>query len=164
SVTARYHERIEEHTGPDGWYLDPARCGGGCLADNGPNAYDLVRLLLGDCRVTAADLRRDKHGIDRQAIVSLQAESGAVARIELDWSYPGECKDVEVRLADGTVHRVDLLAGHDGFKASLWHEYIGVLTDFDRVLSGPSPDPDPGLSALAFVTSAYRKEISTVEA
>ena len=27
------------------------------------------------------------------------------------------------RLADGTVHRADLLAGHRGFKGSLWHEY-----------------------------------------
>ncbi|MGH7644739.1 MAG: Gfo/Idh/MocA family protein, partial [Gemmatimonadales bacterium] len=42
SLTVRYQERIEEHIGSDRWYLDPARCGGGCVADNGPNAYDLA--------------------------------------------------------------------------------------------------------------------------
>lgn len=164
AVTVRYLERIEEHTGRDAWYLDPSRCGGGCLADNGPNAYDLVRLLLGDCGVVAAELRRDTHGVDRQATVLLEASSGATGRIELDWSYPGERKDVEVWLADGTVRHVDLLADHIGFKASLWHEYVGVLTDFAGMLSNPVPGADPGLSALEFVNSAYRTSDTIVEA
>jgi len=40
SLTIRYWERIEDHVGREQWYLDPARCGGGCVADNGPNAFD----------------------------------------------------------------------------------------------------------------------------
>ena len=43
SLTVRYLETIEEHAGGDRWYLDPDRCGGGCVADNGPNVFDLVR-------------------------------------------------------------------------------------------------------------------------
>lgn len=157
-VVVRYCERIEEHVGRDRWYLDPTRCGGGCVADNGPNAYDLVRLFLGDVQVTHAVVSRDAQDIDRQAVVLLQAASGATARVELDWSYDGERKELEVHLVDGTTHAVDLLSGHAGFKASLWHEYVGVLQHFARVVSPTAPREDGGLPALALVTETYRAE------
>ncbi|MFC6066622.1 Gfo/Idh/MocA family protein [Streptomyces ochraceiscleroticus] len=162
SLTVRYEEMIEEHAGQDRWYLDPDRCGGGCVADNGPNAFDLVRLFVGDVRVTEAAVHRDAHGVDRQATVLLGAASGAVARVELDWSYPGERKTIEARLADGTVHTADMLAGHPEFKGSLWHEYVGVLRDFTDVLAGrrtagPPHGPD-GLAALELVADTYAHE------
>lgn len=158
SVVVRYLERIEEHAASDGWYLDPARCGGGCVADNGPNAYDLVRLFLGEVQVADASVRRDGRGVDRQAVAVLEAPSGATARVELDWSYEGERKEVEIHLADGTSHGIDMLAGHRGFKASLWHEYIGVLQDFARALSPGAQREDGGLAALALVDATYRME------
>jgi predicted dehydrogenase len=154
SVTVRYLERIEEHVGPDAWYLDPARCGGGCVADNGPNAFDLVRAVLGDAvYLTVRDsvITRDDRGVDRQALVGLDADTGAWATVELDWSHPGEIKDVLVRFADGTTQRADLLAGFPGFKGSLRHEYVGVLRAFLAM-----PAPDAGLAALTLVDEAYR--------
>ncbi|PPK64065.1 putative dehydrogenase [Actinokineospora auranticolor] len=157
SVTVRYLERIEEHVGADGWYLDPARCGGGCVADNGPNAFDLARLLLGSLQVSSVDIRRDAAGVDRAARVHLAAESGARARVELDWDHPGETKDVEVRLADGAVWRADMLAGFTGFKQSLWHEYAGVLRAFTLAVHTGGVDRD-GLAALSLVDAAYRAE------
>ncbi|MGH3547476.1 MAG: Gfo/Idh/MocA family protein [Pseudonocardiaceae bacterium] len=132
SLTVRYLERIEDHGGRDHWYLDPARCGGGCVADNGPNAYDLATLLLGDVQVTGTTIIRDVRGIDRQAQVLLRGASGVTARVELDWSYDGERKDVEVRLADGSTDSADLIRDYPDFKSSLWHEYVGVLRDFDN--------------------------------
>lgn len=158
SLTVRYLERIEEHIGRDRWYLDPARCGGGCVADNGPNAYDLARLFLGDVQVTRADIDRDGQGIDRQARVALRAASGATARVELDWSYEGERKDVEILLADGSTDRADMLCGHPGFKSSLWHEYLGILQDFTQALSSNEHRADGGLAALALVDATYRAE------
>ncbi|MGH3888058.1 MAG: Gfo/Idh/MocA family protein [Pseudonocardiaceae bacterium] len=158
SLTVRYLERIEEHIGRDRWYLDPARCGGGCVADNGPNAYDLARLFLGDLRVTDADIDRDAHGIDRQARVVLRAASGATARVELDWSYQGERKDVEILLADGSTHHADMLRGYPGFKSSLWHEYLGILRDFEQALAPGERRVDGGLAALALVDATYRAE------
>ncbi|MFE6197574.1 Gfo/Idh/MocA family protein [Streptomyces sp. NPDC057838] len=155
SLTVRYEETIEEHAGRDRWYLDPERCGGGCVADNGPNAFDLVRLFLGEVRVTEATVRRDRRGVDRQAQVVLHAPSGAEARVVLDWSHPGERKTVEVRLADGTVDRADMLAGHREFKGSLWHEYVGVLRDFTDVLSGRRANEPDGLAALELVAASY---------
>ncbi|MDQ0791252.1 putative dehydrogenase [Streptomyces sp. B3I8] len=179
ALTVRYKETIEEHAGRDRWYLDPVRCGGGCLADNGPNALDLVRLFLGgDLRVERVALDRAAHGVDRAARILLRAPAtGARARVELDWSYPGERKTIEVRLADGRVDAADMLAGHTGFKGSLWHEYDGVLRDFvQRVRaeerpgsgtrsvtgsglmtgsgSGPGPAPD-GLAVAELVAACY---------
>ncbi|MEU2875392.1 Gfo/Idh/MocA family oxidoreductase [Streptomyces sp. NPDC007070] len=160
SLTVRYKETIEEHAGRDRWYLDPARCGGGCLADNGPNALDLVRLFLGDeLRVTAAELRRDARGVDRSALIGLEASTGALARVELDWSHPGECKTVHVRLADGRSDDADMLAGHPEFKGSLWHEYVGVLGDFvSAVRDGGLPHPAPdGLAVAELVAACYAR-------
>ncbi len=151
----RYLERIEEHAGTDTWYLDPDRCGGGCVADNGPNAFDLVESLLGPAEAVAAHVTRDAAGTDRQAGITLRA-GDARARVLLDWSHPGERKDVEVRTADGAVLAVDMLAGHSEFKGSLWHEYVGVLADFERrVRDGLVEDPG-GPSALRLVGDAYR--------
>jgi predicted dehydrogenase len=158
SVTVRYLERIEEHIGQDTWYLDPRRCGGGCVADNGPNAFDLVRQILCDVEVTDAQIVRDKQGTDRQAIVDLHAWTGHPARVELDWSFPGETKDIEVRLDNGTVLRADMLAHHPGFKASLWHEYAGILEDFTAAVSTPASGAGDGLATLELVAASYRIE------
>ena len=162
SIIVRYLERIEDHLGGDTWYLDPDRCGGGCVADNGPNAFDLVRLFLGDVEPAGATLCRDRDGIDRQAVVTLRSATGIPAVVELDWSYPGETKDVEVRCADGSVHHADLLRGYPGFKASLRHEYAAVLADFGELLDSrrdaAARRPDGGLPALELVDAVYRAE------
>ncbi|GLY05391.1 MULTISPECIES: Gfo/Idh/MocA family oxidoreductase [Actinoplanes] len=161
-ITVRYRERIEEHVGEDAWYLDPRRCGGGCVADNGPNAFDLVRFCSGDgaVRLLGATVERDAEGVDRRADIRLEALSpdGRVipARVELDWAYPGEHKVVELDLAGGGRHVVDLLAGHPGFKESLWHEYEGIVSDLVK-----NPDlTDAGLSALRLVDAVYGAELA----
>ncbi|MEW2620531.1 Gfo/Idh/MocA family oxidoreductase [Streptomyces sp. NPDC048106] len=158
AVRVRYLERIEDHLGGEDWYLDPGRCGGGCLADNGPNALDVVRLLLGDLTVTGCAVERDGHGVDRRALIRLRARTGATASVELDWSYPGELKDVEVELADGAVLRADMLAGHTAFKGSLWHEYEAILGEFAglvRARRPAGPGAHGGLPALELVAAAY---------
>lgn len=157
SLTVRYLEKIEEHAGSDQWYLDPARCGGGCVADNGPNAFDLVRLFVGDVSLVDAKVIRDKDGVDRNALISLRAGDTDV-RVELDWSYPGEVKDVTVELADGTTRTADMLGGYSEFKESLWHEYIGVLADFSDALASGKDVSAGGLAALELVEAVYRRE------
>ncbi len=155
SVEVRYWERIEDHVGRDRWYLDAERCGGGCVADNGPNAYDLAALFLGELRLVDAVIERDAAGTDRRAVLTMTAGE-AEARLDLDWSYPGERKDVHITLADGRIDRADMLAGFPGFKASLWHEYVGVMRAFRERLGSSRVAVDGGLPALAAVEAAYR--------
>lgn len=154
-LTVRYLERIEEHVGEDRWYLDPARSGGGCVADNGPNALDLARLFLGELTLESARVTR-MDGIDRQAVLHVRGSAPAV--VELDWSHPGETKDVTARLADGTVLRADVLEGYEEFKGSLWHEYEAVLRDFASAVAARSAWRDGGLAALDLVDEVYRRE------
>jgi predicted dehydrogenase len=162
-LTVRYWEKIEEHVGRDRWYLDPERCGGGCVADNGPNAIDVVHLFLGPLELDGADVVRDAGGVDRQAVIRLRAASGARAVVDLDWSYPsGERKDVEVRLADGTVRTADMLEGYPAFKSSLAHEYVGVLREFADVVRGSRAAWPDGLDALELVGDVYRAEAAAV--
>ncbi|MER5388821.1 Gfo/Idh/MocA family oxidoreductase [Saccharopolyspora sp. NPDC002686] len=158
SLRVRYLELIEEHIGDDTWYLDPQRCGGGCVADNGPNAFDLVRLFLGDLELVRTNVTRDAGGTDRQAVIELRSAAGVPATVELDWSHPGETKDVEVLFSDGTRLAADMLAGHDGFKSSLWHEYSGILGDFADAITAAPTTTDGGLAALELVDATYRAE------
>ncbi|WP_039924425.1 Gfo/Idh/MocA family protein [Amycolatopsis decaplanina] len=153
SLKVRYLERIEEHVGDDRWYLDAVRCGGGCVADNGPNALDLVRLFLGPVSLRHVRITRDAEGVDRQATLELD---GAV--VELDWSFPGEVKDIEVRLTDGTRLFADMLSGFPEFKESLWHEYAELLRDFAGAVRRKGAWQDSGLAGLSMVDECYRRE------
>ncbi|MFC8349602.1 Gfo/Idh/MocA family protein [Streptomyces sp. NPDC057280] len=159
-LTVRYWEKIEEHVGKDRWYLDPERCGGGCVADNGPNAIDVVHLFLGDDVVfKEASVGRDETGIDRIAVITLQSTEGVTAVVDLDWAYAhGERKDVEILLADGRVLTADMLAGYPAFKSSLAHEYVGVLREFGEVLRGERTSWPDGLATLELVGQVYAAE------
>jgi L-arabinose 1-dehydrogenase len=156
SASARYWERIEDHAGSDTWYLDPERCGGGCLADNGPNAFDALRHALGPLELTGCALVRDGRGVDVRAVVRLSAAGGAVpATVELDWGYEGEVKDVTLETVDGERLEADMLAGFDGFKSSLYHEYVAVLRDFVARAGRGERGDQAGVDAARLVEQAY---------
>jgi L-arabinose 1-dehydrogenase len=159
-IAARYLENIREHVGVDPWYLDPKRCGGGCLADNGPNVFDTLRSLLGELSLIDAKLFVDRSGTDQHALIELETCGRVPVHVELDWAYPdGEAKDVTVWLDDGSTLRADMLLGFDGFKGSLAHEYAAILTAFGRAIRGGSNEvatADAGLAALELVDQAYR--------
>jgi hypothetical protein len=114
-----------------------------------------VRRILGAVEVTSVSVTRDRTGVDRDAVVELESPDGATARVELDWSFPGEVKDVRVELTDGRTVGADLLAGHPEFKGSLRHEYRGVLAEFAGLVTSGRPVPANGLAALALVDSCY---------
>jgi len=156
-VVHRYHENIEEHTGGDAWYLDLDRCGGGCVIDNGPNALDAVRYLLGDLILVDATVGDVRSGTEFYAVLDLRSTRSVDVRVELDWALPtGEVKDFEVHLTDGTVLTADLLGGYTEFKSSLEHEYTGILTAFQAAVAEGAGYRDPGPDLVALVADAYR--------
>jgi Predicted dehydrogenases and related proteins len=155
AVSADYLERIEEHAGPDSWYLDPKRCGGGCIADNGPNVFDALCSFLGPLAVVGSRIVRDGE-IDVQASVRLLSGNGVPVQVSLDWQYDcGEKKQLTVLFKDGRMICVDFLAGFAEFKGSLWHEYEGVLEDFVRHATDRRSDGGAGCEAVRMVDAAY---------
>lgn len=158
-VTASYLEKIEEHAGDDRWYLQPDRCGGGCIADNGPNVYDTLAFFLGRLRVLSAEISRNEHGVDIEARVELVTDSGIPVSAHLDWAYPhGEQKDVVIHLKSGRIIEADMLAGFTEFKSSLFHEYEEILRDFTAKVSVGSCHGEDGRDAVRLVHDTYHAE------
>ncbi|MEV0274594.1 Gfo/Idh/MocA family oxidoreductase [Hamadaea sp. NPDC050747] len=154
-VVSRYYEDITEHTGGETWYFDSRRCGGGCLMDNGPNAVDVVRRLLGELTVTGGTIAAERDGVEYRALIELATADGIPVEVDLDWAYRGQVKDVTVETADGRRLVADMLAGFDGLKGSLAHEYAAIMADFaDRADQVAVPDDGPAVVSL--IEDAYR--------
>ena len=149
-VETRYYENIEEHSDHAGWYTSTAAEGGGCIVDNGPNAFDAVRHLFGEMSIGEVDVTCSPHGVDLQATVSGTVGDGAEAVIRLDWAFDGECKDLRAEWDDGSETYVDFLAGFGEFKSSLAHEYAALLADFESHIHTGRRD-EAGLAASAWL-------------
>lgn len=155
-ASIRYHEDIREHAAADSWYLDARMCGGGCVADNGPNAFDMLMELLGPLSIERAIINRDRSGIDMWAAIDASSERGAAADVELDWRYPhGELKDLRVELYNGRILQADLLESFTEFKSSLAHEYIAIVEDFVRAVQHGSERGERGRDVVRLVKDAY---------
>lgn len=135
-IRFRYFEKIEEHCGDNAWYLNPQRCGGGVIADNGPNVVDLVDYLVGDFKVTQSLIAYTQSEVDTKAIIVGESADNIEINMQLDWAYQhGECKDITVLCEDGTSHSIDMLEGFHEFKSSLYHEYAEILDDFISLIA-----------------------------
>ncbi|QAS06950.1 gfo/Idh/MocA family oxidoreductase [Bacillus subtilis] len=156
SVKARYLENIKEHAGSDSWYLEPDQCGGGCVADNGPNVFDTLSYFLGKLDVTGAQIWNNANDIDVQAVIQLKNGDGVQAQVELDWEFPhGERKDVDITLQDGTTIHIDMLKDFEVFKSSLYHEYEEILKDFKASIAAGNCFGESGQDAVRLVQEAY---------
>lgn len=159
-----YKEKIEDHAGADTWYLNPDVCGGGCVADNGPNAYDTIAWMLGRMFVHAVDIRRNDAGLDMQATVHLMNNDGQTAAVYLDWNYPdGEDKAVHLHLSDNTTLSASMLDGFPEFKSSLFHEYAAVIEDFATHINEARGRGEEGIDAVRLVQDTYAKEFYNPE-
>ncbi|GFN32277.1 Gfo/Idh/MocA family protein [Paenibacillus xylaniclasticus] len=162
SVSASYLEKIEDHAGFDQWYLEPERCGGGCVADNGPNVYDTLAFFLGRLTVVSTDIVRNERNVDIEAKVELVTQTGIPVSVHLDWAYPyGEKKDVIIQLSNGDTITVDMLAGFTEFKSSLYHEYEEILKDFVFQIQAGDCHGEDGLDAVRLVHETYGMEAVT---
>jgi predicted dehydrogenase len=158
SITSHYDERIEDHSGVDAWYLDPKACGGGCIADNGPNIFDSLSFALGRLTLVNVQARFDAAGVDRGAEVELRTENGRTVQALLSWDYAfGERKDLIAHYADGSSTHIDMLAGSAGFKTSLYHEYEGVLHHLYDAVNVHPEHGEGGVDAVRLVAECYAR-------
>lgn len=156
SITAHYDEKIEDHAGTDTWYLNPNACGGGCIADNGPNIFDSLSFALGELSLQHVSVRYNSAGVDMGAEISLRTRDGRAVSALLSWDYPdGERKDLIAHYADGSSQTVDMLAGSAGFKTSLYHEYEGVLRHLHRAVREQPEYGETGVDAVRLVSESY---------
>jgi len=158
-VKASYLEDIKEHAGNDSWYLEPKKCGGGCVVDNGPNVFDTLSFFLGELHVTDVEVIRNNQDIDLQAFVKLKNNEGIPIEVELDWEYKfGEKKDVEIFTKDGKCIFIDMLNNFTIFKSSLYHEYREIIKDFCQIINEGAQYGEAGLDAVRLVNSVYSME------
>lgn len=156
-VQANYWEKIEDHMSGDHWYLQPERCGGGCIADNGPNIYDTLSFFLGDLRVTSVTALRNTQNVDFFADIYLNTTDNIPVHVQLDWAYSaGEKKDLTISFQGGNEVYIDMLQGFPAFKSSLFHEYEEILLDFDYSIQKGQDHGEDGLKAVQLVEETYR--------
>lgn len=153
-LVVRYYEDIREHSGSDSWYSDLTRSGGGCVVDNGPNAFDMARVLVGEIEVTGSRLSQVHRGMEFRAQMDALARSGTSVTFDLRWDYPGQLKDVTAFTEDGKIARADLLLGWDGLKGSLAHEYEAIVANLVANLRARTPADDVTV-LVSLVEKAY---------
>lgn len=159
-VTINYLENIIDHIGNDPWYLQPTKCGGGCIIDNGSNAFNLVVDLLGPMYVLKSYIKWDDQ-IDVKARIYLCSEKKQSGEINLDWRYEhGEKKDAYIFLDDGQILYFDMLGGFPEFKSSLYHEYVAILNDFVQKIKQGHCFGEEGLTITELVEDSYSMPIN----
>jgi predicted dehydrogenase len=103
------------------WKLKKARAGGGALIDPGIHLIDLARNLLGEPRVTAADLKRRFWPIDVEDVCALRLASGSAdVTVDVGLTHWKNAFDIEVFGSDGYAH----VQGRGGNYGSQSLEYI----------------------------------------
>jgi predicted dehydrogenase len=78
---------------PGGWFVDPAKAGGGAVMDHTVHVVDLMRWFLGQEVVSVYaevgdSLLHPELGIDDAGLLSMELEGGAFATLDTSWSRP----------------------------------------------------------------------------
>jgi len=123
AINATNHGNAYAAAGTPAWVLDPARSGGGSVADHTVHCADLIRWLTGAEAVevyaeTATLFRRDIP-VEDAGLVHVRLSNGVIATIDASWSrlpnFPG--------WGDLTMH----LTGSEG---SLYLDFGGELVRY----------------------------------
>lgn len=158
SISFRYFENINEHSGGEGWYFDLKKSGGGCVLDNGINIFDLLLDFIHKPIIKSSRLLYDKNGMDILAHIDLIDEVTSVnIMVDLDWVAAEEIKDMVIETREGKTI-VNMLSGFPTFKQSLWHEYEGVVSAFTELLKINKFTffDNRSLKAMELVSGAYQ--------
>ena len=124
----------------DHWQVDREISGGGVLKDTGVHAIDLFRYLVGEVSRSSGYIStyNPRLSVEDSAVISLQAENGAMGVIETSWSAPGGRNVVEIYGTAGACI-VDYDIQHVRYKSAemmVWeNREIGGPDRFQRQLT-----------------------------
>lgn len=169
-----------------GWFVDPARSGGGTLLDEGVHAADFLRWMFGVPRLAFATLSSDtfKLPVEDNAVAVYRYQNGMIAEVTTSWCFAAADTSIEIYGTEGTI----LLGGVDiasrptresdflrvfrrregggewtssatvpHFKTGVFHEHVAWA--FIKALRDKGPMPvtlEDGRRAFAMIDAAYR--------
>jgi predicted dehydrogenase len=157
-----------------GWFLDPARAGGGAVTDHSVHLADCFRWILSD-EVTsvyaqANSLIGSDPDVETAGLLMLEFSRGSIATIDCSWSRPPGYPSwggLGMRIvARNAVLDIDAFADHfavfdqhGGYWSDWGHDSnAGMIQEFlSACVSGTTPSTSPldGLRATAIVHAAY---------
>jgi predicted dehydrogenase len=94
---------VHVHYGPDGWFLEKKKSGGGMLIDMGVHAINTARFILGDPKAKSVnayiDTRYGQYDVDDVAVVMIEFVNGPVCVIESGmWNPYADGKEASTQL------------------------------------------------------------------
>jgi predicted dehydrogenase len=157
-----------------GWYHHPELSGGGVVMDNGPQAYDILSVVLGEHPLVTSALfapRSMTPEVEDTAEILFQTDGGVIGRIALSWTYfTKELDYIVIHGRKGSLRvgwRGSGLRVHGdaewtsfGNKYDKRKAFVDQLTAFVssvRDLKATEPAAE-AIGALAFVERVYEAE------
>jgi predicted dehydrogenase len=157
---------LHEKWGPGGWFIDPARSGGGALVDMGVHAIDTARFLLGDpvpTRVCASiGTRYGGYPVDDDGVLLITWSNGVSSVVESGWWQPhigGLEADTEVFGTGGYARIWDPEPPSEDYKHDTQPMYSTQMGEFlGAIAEGrqPRPSGEDGRVVMEVVEEAYR--------
>ncbi|AXI10452.1 gfo/Idh/MocA family oxidoreductase [Oceanobacillus zhaokaii] len=160
-------------TNPGGWFVDPAKSGGGAVIDHTVHVVDIIRWYTGvevkEVYAEVGNLISD-YDVDDCGLLTMEFDNNMFATLDCSWSrndkYPtwGDVT-LEIVGTSGTL-TVDAFEqkinvyNEDGARFNFWGDNMdmGLVEDFItsvRTGKAPSITGEDGLKALAVAIAAY---------
>ncbi|KZE54653.1 dehydrogenase [Brevibacillus parabrevis] len=160
---------------PGGWFVDPAKSGGGAVIDHTVHVVDLMRWFMGvEVREVYAevDSKFSLTPIDDCGILTMEFENGVFATLDCSWSrnktFPvwGDVT-MEIIGTEGTIsldafsQKLDVYSNDKGLKWVNWGDDMDsqLVSDFVasvREKKAPSVTGEDGMRAVEVALAAYQ--------